>query len=302
MDISVIIINFNSSQYTEECIKSIIVKTSSALDYEIIVVDNDSSQSDFKKLKDSCSTIDFQNLSLYRNSINAGFGGGNMYGFRKAKGKYLAFINNDVVLKNDCLSILKSTYETKDKVGICGPTTFTDNQQILPTLDFYASPLKFFFGRKIFRIIKPNLYHQRHQKLNQITFGDFVSGSFMFIESEIFKSVGGFDENIFLYHEETDLCRRLNKIGLSAALIPKAECFHHHGASTEKSLRIKTELKKSLLYILRKHHGFLMYKVAQTFMVFKYFFKSRFSPKYKYLLKHISKPIKLNQSTKVTDE
>lgn len=302
MDISVIIINFNSSQYTEGCLKSIIEKTSSALDYEIIVVDNDSEETDFNRLRDFCSSINFKHLKLYRNSINAGFGGGNMYGFKKAIGKFVAFINNDVVLINDCLSILKNKYQTLDKIGVCGPTTYTNNNKILPTLDFYASPLKFFCGRKIFRIFRPKLYHQRHKKLNEITLGDFVSGSFMFLDSEIFKSVGGFDENIFLYHEETDLCRRLNKINLFAALIPQAECFHYHGASTKKSIRIKTELKKSLLYVIRKHHRFLIYKLIQSFMVLKYFFKSRFSPKYKILLKHIKNPVKLNHSTKVTDE
>jgi len=302
VDISVIIINFNSSQYTIECVKSIIDKTSANLNYEILVVDNRSSDSDFSQLEDHFSKIDFENLFIYRNSVNAGFGSGNMFGFRKSKGQYLAFINNDVVLKNDCLSILKTEYENNTNIGVCGPTTYTENNKILPSLDFYASPLKFFFGRKIFKYLRPQIYKNRHKMLNEITFGDFVSGSFMFISSATFKRVNGFDENIFLYHEETDLCKSLNKIGLQAALIPQAECFHHHGASTEKSIRIKTELKKSLLYITRKHYGFFMYKIIHFNMLFKYFFKSMFAPKYRFLLNHITKGIKLNKSTQVNDE
>lgn len=302
IDISVIIINFNSSKYTIDCIKSIINFTSDKTKYEILVVDNHSNKSDFNLLEQTCKTIDFTNLKLYRNTVNSGFGSGNMYGFKYAKGQYLAFINNDVILKNDCLNILKKAYKFNKNIGICGPTTFTDDNKILPTLDFYSSPLKFFFGRKIFRILRPKLYFSRHKKLSEITFGDFVSGSFMFISHKAFTEVNGFDQNIFLYHEETDLCKRLNKIGLISALIPQAECFHHHGASTEKSILIKTELKKSLLYIIRKHYGFMWYKIIHINMILKYFFKSIFSLKYRFLLKHILNDIKLNQPTKVIDE
>ncbi|RRO21914.1 glycosyltransferase family 2 protein [Flavobacteriaceae bacterium 14752] len=302
VDISVIIINFNSSQYTIECVKSIISHTSASLNYEIIVVDNKSSNLDFDKLKGICAELNFESLYIYRNSVNAGFGGGNMFGYRQSKGKYLAFINNDVLLNNDCLRLLKVEYNNNAKIGICGPTTYTDGGKILPTLDFFASPLKYFFGRKFFKLTRPKLFHNRHQKLNKISFGDFVSGSFLFINREIFNSLGGFDENIFLYHEETDLCKRLKKLGLGAAIIPQAECFHHHGASTKKSIRIKTELKRSLLYIMRKHYGFLMYKIIHINMMFKYFFKSRFNSKYKFLFNHISKGMKLKQSTQVIDE
>lgn len=302
VDISVIIINFNSSQYTFECVKSIIKKTSVNLNYEIIVVDNKSNDLDFKELKVNCSQVNFEALYVYRNPVNAGFGGGNMFGYRKSKGKYLAFINNDVLLINDCLNILKKDYENNTEIGVCGPTTYTENNKILATLDFYASPLKFFFGRKIFKYLRPKLYKNRHKKLDKITFGDFVSGSFMFITRETFKNINGFDENIFLYHEETDLCKRLNKLGLKAALIPHAECFHHHGASTEKSIRIKTELKRSLLYVIRKHHGFFLYKIIHINMILKYVFKSIFAAKYRFLLTHISKGVKLNHTTQVIDE
>lgn len=289
IQISAVIINYNSSHYTIECVKSIHYQTSKSLNYEIIIVDNDSAKEDFKILKKGIESLKCQNVHLYRNSINAGFGGGNMFGFKHAKGKYVAFVNNDVELKNDCFSILKDAIEKYDNIGVCGPTTFTDGEKILPTLDFYASPLKFFFGRKIFKIIRPKLYKQRKTRLEKITYGDFVSGSFMFLKSDVFQKAGCFDTNIFLYHEETDLCKRLNTLGLKAACIPEAICFHHHGASTVKSIRIKAELKRSLLYVIRKHYGFFNYKIIKSVLQLKFAFKSIFSSRYRFLLKEISK-------------
>ena len=299
--VSVVIINYNSSDYTVDCIKSIRKYTSNHSDYEVIVVDNNSEIQDFNSLKKDIEDLNYDNVSLYRNPINAGFGGGNMFGFEHAKGKYIAFVNNDVEFKNDCISLLKDALVKQNDIGVCGPTTLTENDKILPTLDFYASPLKFFFGRKVFKFIKPELYKNRKTKLDQITYGDFVSGSFMFLASEVFNKAGGFDKNIFLYHEETDLCKRLSKLGLKAACVPEALCFHHHGASTEKSSRIKAELKRSLLYVIRKHYGASNYKIIKLILQFKFAIKSLFSSKYVYLLKQISQPITLEKSTKVTE-
>ncbi|HEY4628271.1 MAG TPA: glycosyltransferase family 2 protein, partial [Flavobacterium sp.] len=94
-----------------------------------------------------------------------------------------------------------------------------------------------------------------------------------------FNEVGGFDTNIFLYYEETDLCIRLAKKSKFAYLVPDAEFVHFHGMSTAKSLAIKKELKISLLYIIRKHYGFLGHKVVLTFLIIKYFFSSILKPK-----------------------
>ncbi|MBS3738658.1 MAG: glycosyltransferase family 2 protein [Psychroflexus sp.] len=302
LDISVIIINYNSSKYTIECVKSIIAHTSDKLNKEIIVVDNNSNNLDFTALKKACKNLKIASLHIYRNQKNSGFGGGNMLGYRYSKGKYLAFINNDVLLNNDCLELLKNEYDINTRIGISGPTTYTNGGKILPTLDFFASPVKYFFGRKFFKFTRPKLFHDRNRKLHKTTFGDFVSGSFMFINREVFKNIGGFDENIFLYHEETDLCKRLKKSGLGAAIIPQAECFHYHGASTEKSIRIKTELKRSLLYVIRKHYGIFSYKLIHVHMVLKYSFKSLWNTKYRFLRNHILQGVTLNKSTHIIHE
>ncbi|MBZ9628409.1 glycosyltransferase [Psychroflexus sp. CAK1W] len=298
IEISVIIINFNSSNYTIQCIDSIFKKTGKDIAFEIIVVDNKSETKDFEILKNYCVSLNHDKLHLYQNSENSGFGGGNMFGFEKAKGSYLAFVNNDILFKNDCLSILSNSLKQNHEIGVCAPTTYTSDGEILPTLDFYTSPLKVICGRKIYKYLRPKEFINRNLKLEKPTKGDFVSGSFMMLTYENFKKSGGFDTNIFLYHEETDLCKRLEKMNLSAVCEPKAECIHFHGASTPKSIKIKAELKRSLLYVIKKHYGNLYYFLIHFYILNSYLLKVIVKPKYFYLIKQLLRPISLNSSTK----
>ena len=298
VEISVILINFNSSNYTIQCIDSIYKKTSKDIDFEIIIVDNKSDADDYLNLKSHCESLSLSNLHLHLNSENSGFGGGNMFGFNKTKSQFVAFVNNDVLFKNDCLSILSNTLKSNSEIGVCAPTTYTNDGKILPTLDFFASPIKVLFGRKVYKYLRPKEYKDRNLKLDKPTKGDFVSGSFMMLTSENFKKVGGFDTNIFLYHEETDLCKRLQKSNLDAICEPKAECIHYHGASTPKSIQIKAELKRSLLYVIKKHDGNLSYILIHFYLVCKYSIKTSVKSKYIYLIKQLLRPIHLNSSTK----
>jgi GT2 family glycosyltransferase len=281
-----------------QCIASIYEKTNSSINFEVIVVDNKSEHEDFAQLKKYCDTVNFKNLSLIANVENSGFGGGNMHGFKKATGNYIAFVNNDVLFKNDCLNILSTALDIHPHIGICGPTTYKENGEILPTLDFFTSPLKVLLGRKIFKYTRPKDYQNRKTKLKEITAGDFVSGSFMMIKKEHFLKAGGFDTNIFLYHEETDLCKRLKKLHLIAACIPQAECLHYHGASTPKSIKIKAELKRSLLYVIKKHYGDFTYHYLRLYFIVTYSLKTIVKTKYKYLLQQIKRPVSLQKSTK----
>jgi GT2 family glycosyltransferase len=279
-DIAVILINYNSSEHTINCIRSIIEKTSTNLNYQIIITDNCSEKEDYLKLKSFCDELNFPNLELHRSRINTGFGGGNMFGLQFANAKYLAFINNDTLLKNDCLLILKNTLDKNKNIGIAGAQAYKENGDFMISLDHFASPAREILGRNFLEIINPKKYPKRKKKYTNPIPVNFVPGSFMFVNAMDFNDVGGFDTNIFLYYEETDLCIRLSKKGKYAYLIPDAEFIHYHGASTEqRSLTIKKELKISLLYIIRKHYGFFGHKIVLLFLIIKYFFSSILKPK-----------------------
>ncbi|MFT4800584.1 MAG: GT2 family glycosyltransferase [Flavobacteriaceae bacterium] len=280
-DISIIIINYNTEQYTINCIESIISNTNSKLICQYIIVDNGSQETSFNKVESYIETIKQKiNIQLIRSNINTGFGSGNMIGVLQAKGKYIAFINNDVLLKNDCLSILKDFMEINNNVGVVGPQAYTENDNLLPTIDHFASLQRELFGRKILETINPKKYTKRKKEYKEPIHGQFIAGSFMFFRTSDFNEIGGFDTNIFLYYEETDLCKRLLKINKLAYLEPNAKFTHFHGASTEKSIAIKIELKISLLYVIRKHYGIISFYILLTYLQIKYFFSSLIKPKH----------------------
>jgi len=278
-EIAVVVINYNSSSFTIDCIKSILEKTSQDLSYQIIVVDNASAYEDYEKVQIFVDNLK-ENVELIRSRINTGFGAGNMIGANVSNSKYIAFVNNDTLFQNDCLKILKDYMDRNAQCGAAGPQGFKEDGKLLPTIDHFASVKREIFGRKFLEVINPKKYPKRKREYNVPVKAQFIAGSFMFLRSEEFNQIGGFDTNIFLYYEETDLCKRLLKLGKFSYLVPDAKFLHYHGASTEKSLAIKTELKISLLYVIRKHYGFFHFWILLLYFQIRYFFSSLVKPKY----------------------
>jgi len=301
-DIAAIIINYNSSKLTQECVDSIIEKTHPTLNYQIIVVDNASEKDDYSSLKNFCDGHTFKNLQLIRSKINTGFGGGNMTGFHFANARYVAFVNNDTLFLNDCFSVLKEAIEKDSSIAVVGGQSFSETGKRMMAFDHFASIAKELFGRDFLEKINPKKYPKRKLEYTSPVKVNYVQGSFMLVRTTDFNEVGGFDTNIFLYYEETDLCKRLEKIEKSSYLIPEAKYVHYHGASTPQSIAIKTELKISLLYIIRKHYGYLSFWFLLNYLRINYIFSTLFKPKYWYLLKVLLAGAPLSKSLKVSQK
>jgi hypothetical protein len=222
-----------------------------------------------------------------------------MAGFHFANAKYIAFVNNDTVFLNDCFSILKNATEKDNSIAMVGGQSFSENGKQMVAFDHFASISKELFGRDFLEKTNPKKYPKRKLEYTNPIKVNYVQGSFMLVRTEDFNTVGGFDTNIFLYYEETDLCIRLAKMGKSCYLIPEAKYIHYHGASTPQNITIKTELKISLLYIIRKHYGFFSYFFLLNYLRINYVFSTIFKPKYWYLLKVLLAGAPLSKSLKV---
>jgi GT2 family glycosyltransferase len=301
-DIAVILINYNSSIFTKNCIESILSKTTNLLDYQIVIIDNCSEKEDYLNLESFISQLHSSEIQLIRNNINVGFGAGNMLGVHYSNAKYLAFINNDTVFLNDCLSILMEALQNDLSIGVVGGQSYKEDGTRMQAFDHFASFQKEIFGRDFLEKINPKKYPKRKAEYILPTKVNYVQGSFMLVRNEDFNSVGGFDTNIFLYYEETDLCKRLQKTNKSCYLIPAAQYIHHYGASTPSSISIKIELKISLLYIILKYDGYFRYKILLLLLQFQYFFKSFFKPKYWPLFKILLIGAPLSKSLKTKQQ
>lgn len=282
-DVAVILINYNSSVHSVDCIQSIIERTGTGINYQIIVVDNCSKEEEYEYLEKFCRNLGFKYLTLLRSRINTGFGGGNMYGMQHADSRYLVFLNNDTLLKNDCLSILYQYMNTHPHVGITGAQSFKPDGEFIISFDHFASLKREILGRSFLELLNKRRYPRRKHKYDSPLEVDFVSGSFMMIQASDFYQTGGFDTNLFLFYEETDLGKRIKAAGKSTMLVPEAEYVHIHGASTPHSIQTKKELKISLLYVIRKHSGYTPYLILLTYLRIRYLFSCIFKPKYREL-------------------
>ncbi len=297
-DLGIIIINYNNSDLTINCVRSIIDHTDPKINYRIILVDNASSFEDYSNLKKSLDTTAYENIELVRSMINTGFGGGNMFGVQNVNAGYYAFINNDTLLVNDCISILKNHMDKHSELAICGPEIQNEEQLRQVSFDHFSNLAREVLGKKFLEIIHPTKFPNRKKKYDEPLKVNYVNGSFMFCRASDFNDVGGFDTNIFLFYEESDLCYRLFKQGKLTCFIPEAKYIHFQGESLPESIISKIELKTSMFYVIRKNYGYIQYQILRVILLIKYTFTCMVKPKYLPLLYRILIGMPVSKSIK----
>ena len=255
-DVAIILINYNSSEYTIKCINSIRSTVSKDLTYSIIVIDNASEAEDFQYLTDNLSANQNKSaIQLYRSKINLGFSAGNMMGIQIVEAEYYFLLNNDCILQNDCIGILHRFCENNRRVALCSPQLFDASGTPIPCINYFPTLKTKLFGSGILNLSYGNNRIRRKEKYINPVQVDVVSGSQMFVRADYFFEIGGLDTIFFLYCEEEDLALRFNKAGYKTYLVPQARNYHLGSASTRKSLAIKKEFYISFLYFYKKHYG-----------------------------------------------
>ncbi len=263
IDVSFIAINYNSSSYTIELLKSIIENTKD-INFEIIIVDNASKDEDLDTLKEFIK--EKKEIELIENRLNSGFSSGNMLGVNSANGKYYFFINNDCKLLNNSAKILKDFLDENKDVALATGKVLDENGKFSSSYKQFPHLVKELFGNSIQRAISKNKFPSNKINLQENSQVEVVSGSCMFFDSNVFNEIGGFDTVFFLYCEEEDICKRVWDFGKKVYFVPKAEVFHKAGGSTEKSFEIEREFYISYYHLLDKHY-FIGNKVLLRFIL-----------------------------------
>lgn len=297
--VSIIIINYNSSEYTINCVKSVLENTCDSLIFEIIVVDNASEKKDYELLVSLLNSLKSERVSVHKSRINTGFGGGNMFGVQHSRSDYYLFLNNDTILNGEAISICHSFMEQNPNVAVCGPQILNEAGKKEVSFDHFTSFWREVFGKKAIEVLfsKPD----RRKSYAVPIPVDYVNGSFMLFRASDFNKVGGFDTNIFLYFEESDICYRLKQLGKLTYFIPSASYVHYHGKSIDKTgiqMTTKIELKTSMFYVIRKNYGYFHYQILRTVFIFRYALTSMVKPKYISLLIRILTGLPLGKSLK----
>ncbi len=253
--LSFIILNYNTSDLAVSCVKSIIQHLSD-VSFEIIVVDNASSKKELQSLRNGIIGMG----KIVELKWNTGFGLGNMMGANEAQGDYLCFINSDVVFTEDCVSPLITYLNDHPNVGCITPQQYKANGKQARSFKHNTGIRHKLFGDRFFEKYFPNKYPDRRKEYhgNPYTVPQ-LNGCFMLFSADKFWEIGGFDTNIFLYHEEYDIGMRLKKKGWTCVVMPEYK-FTHLGSAAISKHRKPTyiEHRISQMYAYRKHHNLFL--------------------------------------------
>lgn len=270
--VSIIIVNYNLTEHIRNLLHSI-EKFVTSIDYEVIVVDNNSPDRSIEKLTSEFPQFKFEFLKT-----NYGFGHGNNYGASKTTGKYLLLLNPDTYLVDNLPLNLFNFAEAHTDFGVIGP------QMNFPDGSFQVSYAKFPNIKqeiaKALRIIGPLLIilHKVKCRINKEEFFDvdFIFGSCMFIRRKIFNEVKGFDEDYFLIAEETDLCykiRKHTKFSVVYWQIPRIHHLKSQITGKDSVARLRQEYISKIKFFLKHYSAFriLILRIVIVFIfVLKY--------------------------------
>lgn len=272
MQLSVVILNYNVRWFLQLCLESV-NKAIANLEAEIIVVDNNSPD-------DSCAMVKvlFPQVKLIENKENSGFPKGNNIGVAQAKGEYVCILNPDTVVGEDTFQKILAFAKSQSDLGIVGCKLIDGTGKFLPESK-RGIPKPFTAFGKVTGLYKilPSVfgkYYASHLDENQIGEVEILVGAFMVMKRDTYLSVGGFDEDCFMYSDDIDLSYMILKSGKKNFYFGGTTVIHFKGESTIKDGLYMRRFREAMNFFYRKH-----FRVSPVFDLFMKFGAFLFSLK-----------------------
>ncbi len=233
MDLSVIVVSYNTRQLLDECLSSLYAADAPDGGFEVIVVDNAS-------VDDSAAmvTAEYPQATLIVSDVNLGFSAANNRGTAVATGEYLLFLNSDTVVGRDALTKPLAFMQENPRVGALTVRLVypngerdPDNHRGFPTPSnalFHFTGLSRLFpnSRRL------NGYFRNFEDFSKIHAVPVIAGSYMMMPRSLDRRLGGWDETYFFYGEDIDYCYRIYGAGYEIIYYPLVEVLHYKGASS----------------------------------------------------------------------
>jgi len=254
MQLSVIIVNYNSKKLLENCLYSL-QKANKHKETEVIVMDNNSGDGTIIYLKPL-----FPSVIFISNNSNVGFAKACNQGFRNSSGKHLLFLNPDTVLSNNCLEECISFLDSNNDTGAVGVRMVDGNGNFLKeSKRGFPSPLTSFYKLFGFTFLFPRSklfakYYMGHLPEKENNLVEVLSGAFMMIKREVYEKAGGFDEDFFMYGEDVDLSSRILQNGYKNYYLGKISMTHLKGGSTTFNKKYVEDFYGSMKHFVKKHY------------------------------------------------
>lgn len=225
--VSIVILNWNGKKHLLRCLTSLATATYKPI--EIIVVDNHSADESVAEVKKK-----FPSVRIVQNTVNRGYSGGNNDGIAASHGKYVFILNNDTQVHKKFLEPLISLMEKDTWVGCVQPKlVYGDDRNLLNAVGSYLTRTGF-------------LYHYGYRKPadlpaynSRLTIYS-AKGAAMLLRKKALEKVGSFDEDFFIFFEETDLCHRLWLSGYKVVYEPSSVIYHYEAVDTHREMKTYT--------------------------------------------------------------
>lgn len=232
MDISIIIVNWNSAEYVRKCLESIYAETQ-GIDFEVIVVDNAS--------YDGCAemlNVSFPMVKFIQNKTNSGFACANNMGFGSSTGQSLLFLNPDTEILCSAINVMHFYLQSLPDAGCVGCRLLnTDLSLQTSCIQPFPTILNQIFGIEYLKLrfpefklwgIKPLFFNNGAPQKVEV-----VSGACMMINRNVFETIGMFSTDYFMYSEDVDLCYKIQQAGYKVYYVNDCVVVHHGGTSSK---------------------------------------------------------------------
>ena len=266
--LSVIIVSFNQFDHLKAAIDALKANPL-PFTYEIIVVDNHSAENVQEYLNDY-----FHDIRVIHNPANHGFGWANNRGVALAKGEYLLFLNSDAEVMGTAVESMVRVMEKDKHIGVLGPMLLNADGSFQLSYGPKISLPGEFYQKTMAPLIekwKISL-RQGDRILNKTA---WVSGACLLTRKEIFAGQPPFDENMFLYFEDHDLCLRVRAAGKKVVYYGGAKVRHHRGLSLVALPSVMLEYRRSQLYLYKKQRMLVSLYLLKKYLKWKYTAKLR---------------------------
>lgn len=255
MDVSIIILNYNTKQLTLSAIESV-YRSETGYRYEIILVDNASTDGTVEAVRKN-----YPEVRTIVSPTNVGFSRGNNTGIRQACGRYILLLNSDTIMQPDTLEIMVRFMDEHPNVGASGCKIILPDGQLdkackrgfpTPSASFYYA---FGFSKWFPNNPRFTQYQLSHLDSDQDYPVDSLVGAFMLVRREAIDQVGLLDEDFFMYGEDIDWCFRIKQAGRQIYYYPYTHIIHYKGASSSrKPFKIVYEFHRAMFLFHQKHY------------------------------------------------
>jgi len=247
MKLSILLVSYNTKKLTLKAVRSVSQSLpKSSLSYELLVLDNNSSDGSYQAL---CQ-IKSPSLKIFQAKTNLGFGKANNFLAKAAKGQYLLFLNSDTEVLNEAITKLLHCYR-KNHFAFLGAKLLNPNLTPQPSCGPLYNPVVVFAAL----FLRGDYYGLTRYSPNKLRSVGWVSGACFLTTAKYFRQVNGFDNHIFMYMEEIDLFKRAQTLGLKVGFCHSARIIHHGFATSGSKSRPVINVYKGLLFYYQKHYG-----------------------------------------------